>query len=76
VYTTSHKEKEMEIEIKQEDVESVIKANPLMALQVENQALRRKLQEGTVAYEKVMLEKQQLAQELEALKNGKNAKEK
>ena len=66
----------MEIEIKQEDVESVIKANPLMALQVENQALRRKLQEGTVAYEKVMLEKQQLAQELEALKNGKNAKEK
>ena len=46
----------MEVEIKQEDLQSVMQANPMVALQVENQALRRKLQETTIAFDGAMIE--------------------
>ena len=59
----------MEIEIKQEDIQSVMQANPLVALQVENQALKRKLSEITS-------ENKRLVEELEKSKNGKSPKEK
>ena len=63
----------MEIEISQEDVQSVIKANPLMALQVENQALRRKLQETKIAFDAAMMENERLNSEVD---HGLKAKEK
>ena len=66
----------MEIEISQEDVQSVIKANPLMALQVENQALRRKLQETKIAFDAAMMENERLISEANGSENGSKAKEK
>ena len=66
----------MEIEIKQEDIQSVMQANPLVALQVENQALRRKLQETVIAFDGAMIENNRLNEELEKSKNGKSPKEK
>jgi|TARA_R110000765_G_C18483108_1_gene552881 regulator of replication initiation timing len=59
----------MEIEIKQEDIQSVMQANPLVALQIENQALKRKLSEITS-------ENKRLLEELASSKNGKSPKEK
>jgi regulator of replication initiation timing len=64
----------MEIEVKQEDVQAVMQANPVMALQVENQALRRKLQETVVAFDGAMSENKRLAEEMEKSKNGKSQK--
>ena len=66
----------MEIEIKQEDLQSVMQANPMVALQVENQALRRKLQETTIAFDGAMLENKRLTEILDGSKNGKSPKEK
>ena len=66
----------MEIEIKQEDIQSVMQANPLVALQVENQALRRKLQETTIAFDAAMAENKRLTEVLDGSKNGKSPKEK
>ena len=64
----------MEIEVRQEDVQAVMQANPVMALQVENQALRRKLQETTIAFDGAMSENERLAEEMEKWKNGKSPK--
>jgi len=66
----------MEIEIKQEDVQSVLQSNPMMALQVENQALRRKLQETQVAFDAAMMENERLTSEANGSENGSKAKEK
>ena len=55
----------MEIEIKQEDIQLVMQANPMVALQVENQALRRKLQETVVAFDGAMSENKRLTEEME-----------
>jgi regulator of replication initiation timing len=66
----------MEIEIKQEDIQSVIQANPMVALQFENQALRRKLSETANAFDGAMSENKRLAEELAKSKNGKSPKEK
>ena len=66
----------MEIEIKQEDLQSVMQANPMVALQVENQALRRKLQETAIAFDGAMIENKRLTEILDGSKNGKSPKEK
>ena len=66
----------MEIEVKQEDIQLVMQANPVMALQVENQALRRKLQETVVAFDGAISENNRLTEEMEKSKNGKSHKEK
>ena len=65
----------MEIEVRQEDVQAVMQANPVMALQVENQALRRKLQETVIAFDGAMSENERLTEEMEKSKNGKSRKE-
>ena len=54
----------MEIEGRQEDIQSVMQANPVMALQVENQALRRKLQATTIAFDAAMTENKRLTKVL------------
>ena len=54
----------MEIEVRQEDLQAVMQANPMMVLQVENQALRRKLQETQIAFDASMMENERLAEEL------------
>ena len=64
----------MEIEVKQEDVQAVMQANPVMALQVENQALRRKLQETVIAFDGAMSENNRLTEEMGKSKNGKSHK--
>jgi tRNA A37 threonylcarbamoyltransferase TsaD len=66
----------MEIEVKQEDIQAVMQANPVMALQVENQALRRKLQEATIVLNGAVSENNRLTEELEQAQNGKSLKEK
>ena len=66
----------MEIQVKQEDVQSVLQSNPMMALQVENQALRRKLQETMIAFDAAMMENERLNGEVNESKNGSKAKEK
>ena len=66
----------MELEIKQEDIQSVMQSNPMVALQVENQALRRKLQETTIAFDGAMIENKRLTEILDGWKNGKSPKEK
>ena len=64
----------MEIEVKQEDIQLVMQANPMVALQVENQALRRKLQETVIAFDGAMSENNRLTEEMEKSKNGKSHK--
>ena len=66
----------MELEIKQEDIQSVMQANPIVALQVENQALTRKLAEISIAFDGAMIENKRLTEELEKSKTGKSLKEK
>jgi len=66
----------MEIEVRQEDIQSVMQANPVVALQVENQALKRKLQETTIAFDTAMAENKRLTEVLDGSKNGKSPKEK
>tara|TARA_R100001244_G_scaffold128576_1_gene99527 strand:- start:372 stop:584 length:213 start_codon:yes stop_codon:yes gene_type:complete len=63
-----------QIEVTQADVQSVMQANPLMALQVENAALKRKLEELTLAFQTSMNEVKRLGEEIEGAKNGKSGK--
>jgi hypothetical protein len=58
---------DVRVDITTDDIQAVMQANPLMALQVQNKALMRKLGEvqGEVA---------RLTQELEQSQNGKNKK--
>jgi hypothetical protein len=55
------------IEVTSQDIQSVMQANPLVALQVENQALKRKMLE-------IMSDNEQLRKELEKSMNGKSPK--
>ena len=57
----------MEVQIKTEDIQSVMAGNPQMTLEVTNQALRRSLSE-------LEEENKRLTDELEKLKNGKKEK--
>jgi hypothetical protein len=65
-----------QIEVTQADVQSVMQANPLMAVQVENAALKRRIEEITLAFQTSMNEVTRLGEELEKAKNGKSGKEK
>ena len=66
----------MELEIKQEDIQSVMQANPIVALQVEHQALKRKLSEISIAFDGAMSENRRMLEELDKAKTGKSLKEK
>ena len=55
------------IEVTSQDIQSVMQANPLVALQVENQALKRKLLE-------IMSDNERLRKEMEKSMNGKSPK--
>ena len=59
---------DVNVAITTDDVQAVMQSNPMMALQVQNRALMRKLGEaqGEIA---------RLTQELEQSQNGKNKKE-
>ena len=57
----------MDIQVTNEDIQSVMQANPLVALQVENQALKRKMLE-------IMSDNERLREELEKSMNGKSPK--
>ena len=71
-----------QIEVTQADVQSVMQANPLMALQVENAALKRKMEELTLAFQASMGEVKRLGEEIEGAryypgnKSGRKPKEK
>jgi hypothetical protein len=58
-----------------EDVQAVMQANPLMALQVQVKALGRKLSETSLALDAAMSEVGRLTEELETSKNGETSKE-
>ena len=64
-----------QIEVPQADVQSVMQATPLMALQVENAALKRRIEEINLAFQSSMSEVTRLGEELEKAKNGKTGKE-
>ena len=64
------------IEVTSQDIQSVMQANPLVALQVENQALKRKLSETAIAFDTAMAENKRLTEVLDGSKNGKSPKEK
>jgi hypothetical protein len=59
---------DVNVAITTDDVQAVMQSNPMMALQVQNRALMRKLSE---AWSEVA----RLTQELEKSQNGKNKKE-
>ncbi len=61
-------QQDIPIEVTADDIQSVMKTNPMVTLQVQNRALIRKLSEahGEIA---------RLTQELEQAQNGKNKKE-
>ena len=65
-----------QIEVTQADVQSVMQANPLMALQVENAALKRKLEETKAAFEAVTMENERLKIATKVLADSENDKEK
>ncbi len=66
----------MEVQINTEDIQAVLQSNPMMALQVENTALKRKLQETRIAFEGAMMENERLSGELDKSMNGSKPKEK
>ena len=63
-------QQDVNVEVTTEDVQSVIQANPLMALQVQNRALMRKLTEMSIALDAATSEVRRLTE------NGKSSKEK
>jgi hypothetical protein len=60
-------QQDIPIEVTADDIQSVMKTNPMVTLQVQNQALMRKLGE---AHGEIT----RLTQELEQAQNGKNKK--
>ena len=59
---------DVNVAITTDDVQAVMQSNPMMALQVQNRALMRKLGEAQGEVDR-------LTQELERSRNGKNKKE-
>ena len=59
---------DVRVDITTDDIQAVMQSNPMVALQVQNRALMRKLGE-------VQSEVARLTQELEQSQNGKNKKE-
>ena len=69
-------QQDIDVAITTEDIQSVIQANPLMALQVQNRALMRKISEISIALDAATSEVRRLTEEAEASQNGKSSKEK
>ena len=69
-------QQDVNVAVTTEDVQEVMKVNPLMSLQVQNRALMRKLSEMSIALDAAMIENKRLAEALEHRKHGKNPKEK
>ena len=69
-------QQDVNVAVTTEDVQEVMKVNPLMSIQVQNRALMRKLSEMSIALDAAMIENKRLAEDLEHRKNGKNPKEK
>ena len=61
------KQTDIPLSVTTEDIQAVLQSNPLMAMQVQNQALMRKVREQD-------LEVARLTVELEKAQNGKSAK--
>jgi hypothetical protein len=62
------KQTDMPLSVTTEDIQAVLQSNPMMAMQVQNQALMRKVREQD-------LEVSRLIAELELAQNGKSKKE-
>ena len=65
-----------DIKITSEDIQAVMVEDPRVSLQVQVKALTRTLQATEMALEASVGEVTRLTEELESMKNGKNAKEK
>jgi len=65
-----------DIKITSEDIQAVMVEDSRVSLQVQVKALTRTLQSTEMALEASVGEVTRLTQELDGLKNGKNAKEK
>ena len=62
------KQTDIPLSVTTEDIQAVLQSNPMMAMQVQNQALMRKVREQD-------LEVSRLTAELEKAQNGKSNKE-
>ena len=62
------KQTDIPLSVTTEDIQAVLQSNPMMAMQVQNQALMRKIREQD-------LEVTRLTAELEQVQNGKAKKE-
>ena len=62
------KQTDIPLSVTTEDVQAVLQSNPMMAMQVQNQALMRKVREQNI-------EVSRLTAELEKAQNGKSKKE-
>ena len=62
------KQTDIPLSVTTEDIQAVLQSNPMMAMQVQNQALMRKVREQD-------LEVSRLIAELELAQNGKSKKE-
>ena len=63
-------QQDIDVAITTEDIQSVMQANPMMALQVQNTALTRKVAEMSIALDAATSEVRRLTE------NGKSSKEK
>ena len=63
-------QQDIDVAITTEDIQSVMQANPMMALQVQNTALTRKVAEMSIALDAATSEVRRLTE------NGKSPKEK
>ena len=63
-------QQDIDVAITTEDIQSVMQTNPMMALQVQNKALTRKVAEMSIALDAATSEVRRLTE------NGKSSKEK
>ena len=61
-----------QIEVTNADVQSVMQMNPLVALQVENAALKRKLEETKGAFEAAMMENERFKIAIKVLEDSES----
>ena len=64
-------QQDVNVAVTTEDVQEVMKVNPLMSLQVQNRALTRKLSEMSIALDAAMIENKRITEAFDEL-NGKN----
>ena len=64
-------QQDVNVAVTAEDVQEVMKVNPLMSLQVQNRALMRKLSEMSIALDAAMIENKRITVAFDEL-NGKN----